>query len=161
MKLIPLTKGQFAKVDDSDFNKFGHLTWRAEWAPGTKSFYAVRSLPRDADGNNKNERMHRMILGLTDSRIKADHINHDTLDNQRHNLRPCTQAQNGANRKNQANNTSGFRGVYWNKRSNKWQAQLRFKGKRMSLGYYHTLADAADAYAAGNKKYFGEFGGVA
>lgn len=104
--------------------------------------------------------MHRQIMGVTDPKVKVDHKNHDTLDNRRHNLRICTNLQNCANKRGLAcNNTSGNRGVSWNKISSNWRAQIRVNGKLISLGSFNKKSDAAAAYAAANRQHFGEFGG--
>lgn len=64
--------------------------------------------------------------------------------------------ENIRSRKLFANNTSGIRGVYQNKRSGKWQAQITFQGKTRYLGSYDKLEDAAKARAAG-EELFDEF----
>ena len=56
-----------------------------------------------------------------------------------------------------AANTSGVRGVYYEKRSNKWRARLKFKGKTMSFGSYHRFEDAVDARRKAEQLYYGEF----
>jgi hypothetical protein len=160
MKLIPLTQGQFAKVDDEDFIILGTLHWNARWNKTSKSFYAYRYLG-GGRSNKKNISLHREILGLTDPGIKCDHRNHDTLDCQRHNLRISTISQNGANRKGlDARNTSGIRGVCWNKSKKKWEAGIKVKQKRIFLGRFADKSDASAAYASANRQYFGDFGGV-
>ena len=160
MKLIPLTQGQFAKVDDADFDELQNFSWRASWRACTKSFYAVRSLPR-VNGKQGYEYLHRKILGLVPvSGACGDHANHDTLDCQRANLRACTYSQNLANKKGaHADSVSGVRGVTRSRTAGKWVAQIGFNGKQIHLGTYPTVALASAAYAAANKKYFGEFGG--
>ncbi len=57
------------------------------------------------------------------------------------------------------NSTSGIRGVSLDKRSGRWRADIKLHGKQINLGYHVLKEDAASAYAAANKKYFGEFGG--
>lgn len=56
-----------------------------------------------------------------------------------------------------AANTSGVRGVYYEKRSNKWRARLSFKGKTMSLGSFARFEDAVSARKEAERVYFGEF----
>lgn len=104
--------------------------------------------------------MHREIMGVTDRKMKVDHIHHDTLDNRKESLRVCTHSQNLRNRKGPAKNgTSGFRGVSWFKRDSVWHAQIRIGAKNIHLGYFANKLDAAAASAAANIKYFGEYGG--
>lgn len=160
MKIIPLTRGQVAIVDDEDFEQFGHLNWYASWCKETRSFYARRTQPRDANGKRKVSILHREILRLDDPKIKGDHKNHDTLDCRRENLRVATHSQNTSHRKGvDAHNTSGFRGVCWNKKLRKWASKIQKDGIDIFLGYFVNKMDAADAYAAANLHYFGEFGG--
>lgn len=154
-KLLELTKGQFSEVDDEDFERFKVFRWYAFWNPHNRSFYAIRKT-RD----NKTIFLHREILGLTNPKIQGDHINHDTLNNKRSNLRAVTISQNQRNRKGaQRNSKSGIRGVHWFKRDKCWRAYIMVNYKFMHLGYFDNLQDAAKAYAKANKKYFGEFGG--
>lgn len=158
MKLIPLTQGQFAKVDDEDFERIKNMGWCALWSKEGRTFYACVTIREN--GLQRTARMHREIMGITDPRVKVDHKNHDTLDNRRENLRPCSHTNNLANRGGrQINNTSGIRGVYWHERAGKWMAQITVSRKAIYLGLHETKESAAKAYAAANKKYFGEFGG--
>lgn len=161
MKLIPLTQGKFSKVDDEDFERFGHLKWSAHWRRSTKSFYAVRNTPIDKNGGKHTIQLSRAIMEVTDRKIRVDHKNHDTLDNQRGNLRICTVSQNGMNRRGpDRDSTSKIRGVYWHKLSGKWQASITVEGKQIYLGLFSNMKLAAAAYTSANKKHFGEFGGV-
>lgn len=77
----------------------------------------------------------------------------DRLDN----LRICSSGENSRNQKLSSNNTSGFKGVFWNTRSGKWRAAIRLPGKQQRLGYFHTPEAAAEAYDAAAIKHFGEF----
>jgi hypothetical protein len=86
-----------------------------------------------------------------------DHINGDKADNRISNLRLATKSQNGANRRKSKNNVSGFKGVTWIKRSQKWQAQLYVNGQMKYLGTFDQVEDASEAYRAGAIKHFGEF----
>ncbi len=148
MKLIPLTKGQFAKVDDDDFERLSKFKWYATWHPNTKSFYAARTVS-----------LHREISGEPLGK-KVDHVNRDTLDCQKQNLRVCTNSENGRNRGLNSNSTSGFRGVHWHKKSKKWIASICVGIERKHLGSFSDKTAAADAYRIANKKYFGAFGGI-
>lgn len=92
---------------------------------------------------------------------QVDHINRDKLDNRKNNLRIVTVAQNGANKDLMSNNTSGYKGVYWNKANNKWHARIKFHyhGQPIykHLGYFAELADAVAAYETAAKVYNKEF----
>ena len=77
----------------------------------------------------------------------------DRLDN----LRICSRSENQHNRKLSSHNTSGFKGVCWNKPAGKWQANIRLRGKLQHLGHFPTPESAAEAYDAAAIRYFGEF----
>jgi len=75
-----------------------------------------------------------------------DHINHNTLDDRKENLREVSNAVNMRNRKGLTlHNTTGVTGVYWNIANNKWQVELKFEGKKISGGYYRNFDDAVAA----------------
>lgn len=141
MKLIKLTQGQFAKVDDDDFEKLNKFTWcvsKLSWRDG---FYALTTLPN----YGKSIRMHRMVTNAPKGMV-VDHINGDTLDNRKENLRVCSQRENTRNKKMLLrNNTTGYTGVC--KRKTKtigvvYQAFTHKEGKFISLGSYKTPEEA-------------------
>ena len=84
MKEIPLTQGQFAIVDDEDYERFSVYKWRVFFAKGTKSYYARRHSPMSL-GKRSTIFMHRDVMGAKHGEM-VDHINHDTLDNRKSNL---------------------------------------------------------------------------
>lgn len=156
-KLIPLTKGQFAIVDEADYARLASRDWFAWWNPSTKTYYAERT---QFLGNNKkiNVFMHRQILELEkgDRRL-SDHENGATLDNRRRNLRIANRMQNGANSKLRSNNKSGYKGVSWDKRGNLWVARIQVNRRTIHLGSFESKEAAAAAYRAAALLYFGEF----
>jgi hypothetical protein len=88
---------------------------------------------------------------------QLDHINQNTLDNRIENLRPATSSQNCANRSLFSNNTSGCRGVSWNKRNKKWFVYVDFNKRRKNIGYFDDL-DFADLVATEARDlYHGEY----
>ena len=97
-------------------------------------------------------RMHRVILEAPPG-IEVDHRNHNGLDNRRRNLRLATKSQQRAN----SRSTSRFKGVSWNRWAGEWQARIQVKGKQIHLGYFKRKQDAAHAYRATARQYFGEF----
>jgi hypothetical protein len=91
---------------------------------------------------------------------EVDHINGDGLDNRRANLRVCTHSENAKNKRKQRNNISGFKGVSFNKKMNRWKGQLEINGKSIYLGFYTDPIDAAKAYDEAARKYYGNFANV-
>src|SRR3546814_1707207 len=84
---------------------------------------------------------------------EVDHRNGARDDNRWCNLRKATKAQNQANARRRRDNTSGVKGVTWNKARKKWVAQIQAGGKRMSLGGFPTIDAADNAYQkAANKR---------
>ena len=99
--------------------------------------------------------MHREILNAP-TKICVDHINHDSLDNRRSNLRLCDKRQNNNNSRKY--NASFLRGVRFRKREKKFVAEIKYKNKKIHLGYFTKAEDAAMAYDKASIKYHGEFG---
>ena len=107
--------------------------------------------------NSKQEYLHRVILGAPKD-MCVDHINGNTLDNRKNNLRICTNRENTSNRtKLGTNNTSGILGVRFDNRRNKWYADIQYKGKYIFLGYFNIKEDAIKARIDAEKLYFKEF----
>ena len=147
-RLIPLTREQNAMVDTADFEWLSRWNWRANWNPHTNSYYATRvEMPE-----RPYIAMHSEIIGSM-----ADHVNRNTLDNRRHNLRPANYSQNGANQSLQSNNTSGFIGVSWAAKLGKWVSYITVDRHRIHLGYFADKLQAAQAYDLAALKHFGEF----
>lgn len=84
---------------------------------------------------------------------ELDHINHNRTDNRWNNLRQITQQHNKKNQTMNGNNKSGITGVSWYKQTNKWRAQIRHNGKKINLGYFNSIDDAAKARQTANVKY--------
>lgn len=152
MKKIKLTQGQFAIVDDADFEWLNQRGWFAKLESSGK-FYAVRKSPRP---KQRIIFMHRVICGVAVGK-QVDHKNGDSLDNRRKNLRHCVASENQWNRSVSRNNTSGFKGVYWDAAKEKWKAQIGVFCKRIFLGSFATAESAGKAYKIAARKYHGEF----
>lgn len=153
MKEIELTRGLVAIVDDIDFGRLSLSKWFAlscgRW------MYAGRKAPREG-GKQKTLLMHREIMDVP-AGMDVDHINHRTLDNRRDNLRLCTRSQNSQNRLLGSRNTSGLKGVSWDRQKRKWGASGRLAGKTYHLGHFDDPVEAARAYDAFARENFGEF----
>jgi hypothetical protein len=153
---IPLTQGQVALVDEADYEWLSQWKWCAQYMASVKGFYAVRGVKKD--GKCTSIPMHRFILGLQKGdKLQADHVNRDTLDNRRSNLRSCTRSENNQNKSAQSNNSSGFKGVCFDKRKGKWKAEIKTQGKRMFLGYRDNPKDAHALYVAAAYEHHGSF----
>lgn len=100
-------------------------------------------------------RLHRFLLGETE--LEIDHINMDPTDNRRSNLRFATHSQNGQNKGLKSTNTTGYKGVCWNKAAHKYMASISYEGKSHYLGLYDNPVEAAVAYDRAAAFYFGEF----
>lgn len=146
MKQIKLTQGQFSLVDDKDYEQLSQRGWFAQWNSCTQSFYACRN-SKTKTGKRHQVSMAREILGLEyGDKRQADHIGHDTLDNQRSNLRAVTHQQNQCNQRN-------VRGYFWNKGAKKYQAQIRLNGKAIYLGLFLKAEVARNAYLQAKASY--------
>jgi len=88
---------------------------------------------------------------------ELDHINTIKSDNRIANLRECTVSQNQSNKPARKKNTSGRKGVCWNKATSKWQASISKDGKDIYIGRFANIEDAAAAYAKAAKIHHGEF----
>lgn len=102
--------------------------------------------------------MHREIIKVCDG-LLVDHINHNSVDNRKANLRPATQTQNNCNRRKFSGpSKSKYKGVYWKQHINKWLAQIGVNRKVIHLGCFKNKKeiDAARAYDEAAKKYHGE-----
>ncbi len=131
-------------LDDEYYEFFKHINCRI-----TKDGYVYFS------DVSKCQLLHRVILGIDDKKIIVDHINGNTLDNRKQNLRACTIAQNIRNSKISKNNKSGYKGVCFYKRDGVWVASIVLNRETIYLGRFETPEAAAEAYDAASIKYHG------
>lgn len=89
---------------------------------------------------------------------EIDHINLDTFDNRRCNIRYCTHQQNQINQPLQKNNISGVSGVSFYPARHKFRARIKVSGRDIHLGYYDTFDDAVRARNVGMQCMFGQYG---
>lgn len=103
--------------------------------------------------------LHHHILGTKPIRgvCYIDHIDNNTWNNQRDNLRLCNNSENLCNRGVNSNNKSGYKGVYWRKHRQKWEAEINKDGKRYCLGFFDDPIEAAKVYDAKARELHGEF----
>lgn len=149
IRLIPLTKGENAIVDADDYEFLMQWNWKVNVSDPPHLKYAVR----------QTRTSHQVTLIAMHSALTGysftDHINGDGLDNRRINLREATPGDNQHNRRKGKNNTSGFKGVFRNKK--RWEARIWWKGRLRYLGLFATPIEAAQAYDAAAIATFGEF----
>lgn len=148
---IPLTSGLVALVDDADYEA---VTAAGPWHADHNAhlIYAARS-SRRPDGTAVTQRLHTFLV----SAAYVDHRDSNGLNNQRSNLRSATASQNLANSRIRRDNTSGYKGVYLNKRVQRWVAQITVNGKTRGLGYFATAEEAAARYDIAAIEAWGEF----
>lgn len=154
MKEIELTQGRVAQVSDHRFEYLNQWKWYAH-QDKKGHWYAMRNTGKRPFKSIVY--MHREIAGVTDPMIEVDHWDGDGLNNTDDNLRVCTKSQNMCNRGKTTKNTSGFKGVSWNKLRKKFSAQIRVSGKKIHLGLFVNPSDAASAYDIAAEKYHGKF----
>lgn len=152
MKEIVLTKGYVTKVDDDDFEWLSQWSWFAWWC---KREYRARRTDRST-GKTRHILMSREILHAPQNFL-VDHINGDTLDNRKENLRLATPQQNCFNQKIKINNSSGYKGVSWRKDRQMWVAYIFVNKKSIHLGFFDRIEDAALAYNKAAAENYGEF----
>ncbi len=157
MREIELTQSQVTLVDDEDFEKLNKHKWFAHWNAATRSFYAARhGIPHEVI-----IRMARAIMNCPDDK-QVDHKDHNTLDNQKHNLRVCTINENIWNCRPRRECASEYKGVFWRKERCVWIASIGLRNifdvpYKQYLGYFKIEEEAALAYDNAAKEHFGEF----
>lgn len=145
MKYIRLSTGDIATVDNADFNWLNQWNWHLSGAG-----YAMRS------ELGKSIYMHT-LLSNGPKGMDTDHVDGNRLNNSRSNLRVCTRSQNMMNARKQSNNTSGYKGVSWQKNAKKFSAYIQVGGKKKHLGLFTNAIEAAKAYNNAALDHFGGY----
>lgn len=138
--------GRKFKFDIEDYQMIKDYCWHIN-----KCGYVVK---------RKNEittLFHRLVMNCKDKNLVVDHINHDTTDNRKSNLRIVTQQQNCFNSKIRNINKSGCKGVSFDKSRNKWSDSIVYNGKNIHLGRFEDFNEAVKHRKIAEEKYFGEF----
>ena len=157
MREIPLTQGKVALVDDEDYETLARFRWRA--CRNGNVYYAQRR-GNKAIGEPTVVYIHREILNAPNGSL-VDHRDGDGLNNIRPNLRLVTRSQNLQNSRRSKRNTSGHKGVSWNKARGKWSANIGHDSELIHLGLYSTREEAYAAYCEASAKFHGAFGRTA
>jgi hypothetical protein len=143
---------KIVQIDDGDFELVSKYKWyisNSKAQPDKLYIYPTTGRPPLA--------MHRLIMGVTDTMLYVDHIDRNTLNNQRSNLRICSPSENQFNQGPHKRNTTGFKGVCFNSRTQKYIAQIAYKKKDIYGGLFDTPEQAALKYNELAKLYHGEF----
>lgn len=104
----------------------------------------------------KNVSLARFLLDAVTG-VEVDHINRNRLDNRKENLRLCSKSQNCCNRAVRKDSTTGYKGVWFNSKTQKYKVEIGIEGKKKALGYFTQLRAAVLAYNTAALKYHGEF----
>lgn len=148
-KKIYLNKGYYALVDDEDYKWLNKRKWQVFKPRHTVNheLYYVRRTwyfgRIDGKRREQNVLMHRLIMGAKEGEI-VDHINNNSLDNRKENLRIVTHRQNQLNRVQKT--SSKYPGVYFDKSKNRFRSAITINKKRISLGSFKKEIDAAWVY---------------
>ena len=149
MKYLYTTCGTQFQVSDVDEIFLAGFNWSLAGA----------GYIRGTSGKYRNRYLHHVIakrMGL-ECPNEVDHKDGNPLNNQRDNLRPATHIENMRNVKLSVRNTSGCKGVSWNKALQKWKAYIRVNKKLIHLGYFDNYEEACRIREEAEIKYFEEF----
>lgn len=152
MRKIKLTQGKYALVDGCDYEFLMQWKWFANRVGNT--FYAIRS--KKIDGKWKTIYMHRVVAERMGLALSGDihHERRNGLNNQRRNLFDLTRKQHMEKGGLRRDNTSGVKGVCFDKCRDKWMAYIYHNGKHIFIGRFDTKRQAIKARKAAEKKYF-------
>jgi hypothetical protein len=152
MKEIRLTRDMVAMVDDSDYDDLAQYAWYA--LAGKSHYYAAR---RNAGGQYPRiVLMHRYLMQAQEG-FEVDHIDGNSLNNQRSNLRVGTKQENSANRRRYTENGSVKRERGVRQRNGRWIAEVKNLGRTIYLGTYATKGEAMEAYNTKATELYGPF----
>jgi hypothetical protein len=147
---IPLTNGLVALIDADDVERVSKFKWYA--SEKDKWTYALKGRTDESP----YAAMHRFIMNAPEG-LHVDHINGNGLDNRKSNLRICTNQQNRWNQDSHRGSSSQYKGVFFEKRRERWRAEIRFDHRRIKLGDFPNEIEAAKAYDKIAWLCFGEF----
>lgn len=136
-------------IDKKDLKKIRYHKWRID----TNNHVITGS------STNKNpiRVLSRTLLNVNEKDLVVDHIDGNTLNNKRENLRVCTQQQNTQNKHMMSNNKSGTTGVMWDKQRRRWAPEIQWKKQKIHLGRYRDIEEAKFVRFMAEKICFAEF----
>ena len=145
-KKIKVGRSHYALVDSENYSGLNSIYWSLS----TKGYAFIER------GKGKKLFMHRMIMNTPEG-MDTDHIDGNPLNNTRKNLRICTHTENCRNRKIGTNNSSNFKGVSWDKGTDKWRSRIYLNNMAIHLGFHDDKIHAAKEYNKAAIKYHGDF----
>ena len=152
-----MANNKHVKIDIEDYDLLKNFGWYDNGIGYVRTGITL-------NGNFKRFYMHDFIMGcinekydFVNEKYVVDHINHDTYDNRKKNLRVITQSQNIMNSKLQKNNKSGISGVYFDDDYKRWMARITKNREVILLGSFANYNDAVEARRSAEEKYFGEY----
>lgn len=151
-------------IDLEDLEYVTKWTWYARYNRSNQCYYATHTVydPKIKDTGGSVGLQYYLMNRDSNPEYYIDHINHDTLDNRKNNLRVTTNKYNLRNRHSKnSNNTTGYRNVIFNKRRKKkpYVVQLQINGKNKVLGTFEDVHEAGEFAEEMRQKYYGEFAG--
>lgn len=155
MVTFPLPDGRFFVVDDEDFDLAKSRKWTI-----SKSGRYVRHCECGPGRKLKWRYLHRLIAGDPVG-LEVDHIDGNTLNNCRSNLRSATRSQNCVNTPRRKTASTGLRGAHFDRKRGDYHSDIRVDGRRIYLGRFKTAQQAHEAYVSAAKIHHGTFNPVA
>lgn len=149
---IPLTQGKCAIIDADDYDRVAAHKWCAFW-DRRRNRWNVHRRRKSHETGPQHIFLHRFILNAP-AGVEVDHIDGDTFNNSKSNLRLCDHQRNLWNQR--ARKGSGYRGVYHHN-DGRWRASITVHGKKFHLGSFKNAEDAARAYDRAAEARYGEF----
>lgn len=153
MKELTTSNGIKFLVDDSDAELISGCTWGAYRRKDGKCYVQRYAW---INGRQTTELLHRVLLNPGKG-VMIDHVNHDTLDNRRSNLRICNNRQNQWNQKKHRDSKSKYRGICWHRDYEMWMARISGPNGRITIGFFEDEIEAARAYDSFATSLYGEF----
>jgi hypothetical protein len=147
VRYIPLTKGRYAIIDAADYERASEHKWCASCS-GCR-IYAYCHM------NGKTVALHRFLTNAPKGMV-VDHIDGNTLNDRRSNLRVCTQQQNLYNSRPKGK-SSHFKGICWDKGKRRWVVYVRYEGRNIYVGRFRSEINAARAYDRKAYECFGQY----